>query len=191
MTAWATNRVNNQAAAEEITAQQLAENEAEGIRGLTGQKPLRLHVVGDCKTDAAAKTVSSAAADYHAKHNQPVWSYTHSWRDVARESWQEVSILASCETTADAKAAMDKGYAAAIVVPHHASTKAYVEDGVKLIPCPEQTGKSENCLSCGLCFNANRLHAIKAVIAFRPDGKPNDKNVAALKAKLIQLGGVQ
>lgn len=177
-TGFQTNRLNKAAA--ELDAQALAENEASAIRDLSGSLPLRLHVVGDCQTDSAAATVSAAAADYAAKHGQTVWTYTHAWRDVNRESWQEVSVLASTESIQDAKLAMLKGYAAAIVTSMHKDSKAYVENGVRVIPCPQQTGKSANCESCKLCWNADRLHASQSVIAFETHGSGSKKAAAAL-----------
>lgn len=163
---------------------QLATNEAEAIRTLTGRFPLRLHVVGDCTTDTTAQTVSRAASEHRAKFDQPVWTYTHAWRKVKRASWSDVSVLASCETIADTKQAMRKGYGAAIVVSEHKDTKAYSVDGVRLIPCPEQTGRAKNCETCKLCFNADRLRETNSVIAFAAHG-------ATKKAKsvLVQIQG--
>jgi hypothetical protein len=158
----------------------LANNEASGIRQLTGKRALRLHVVGDCKTNRAAKTVSSAAAAHTAKHGMPVWSYTHAWRQVARKSWSTVSILASCETPSDVRKASKRGYATAMVVSEHKQATAYVHDGIKLLPCPQQTGKSANCESCKLCWNADRLFAAGLTIAFETHGGGVKKATAAL-----------
>lgn len=176
-----TKRLN--AAASELDAVQLAKNEAIAIRTLSGKLPLRLHVVGDCTTNKIAAIVSNAADEHRAKHDQPVWSYTHAWRKVARKSWGKVAILASCETTKDAKRAMAKGYAAAIVVTEHKDTKAYIEDGIKLIPCPQQTGRTASCETCKLCFHDDRLRAINGVIAF--EGHGATKKIANA---LVQIG---
>jgi len=176
-----TNRLNREANRANVL--ELANREAIAIRTLTGRFPLRLHVVGDCTTDASARVVSTAAAEHRAKFNQPVWAYTHAWRDVARDSWGDVSILASCETTDAVKQAQAKGYAAAIVVKDHADSKAYSVDGLKLIPCPQQTGRAANCEACKLCFNADRLRTIGAVIAFETHGAVNKANQA-----LVQIG---
>jgi len=128
------------------TAAKIARAEAQGIRALTGRFPLRLHVVGDCKTDYAATTVSSAADEHRAKFGNAVWTYTHAWRDVARASWGNVSVLASCETIQETVEAMAKGYAAALVLPAHKQLTAWREptssSHVTVIPCPEQTGRA-------------------------------------------------
>lgn len=180
-TQWSTNRVNRQAEQEQLTPEQLAHAEAISIHSLTGWLPLRLHVVGDCRTNRIAKIVSTAARAYSVKHGQVVWSYTHAWRKVNRASWQNVSILASCESIKQTRQAMAKGYAAAIVLPEqHTSAKAYMIDDVRVVPCPQQTGRSENCRSCKLCFHADRLLATRTVIAFQPDTNTTKKVHAAL-----------
>jgi hypothetical protein len=185
-TGWTTNRINKQAKHERLSIDSLATLEAEAIDCLTGKRPCRLHVVGDCRTNRTAKRVSSAAKRYRAKHGKPVWTYTHSWRNVARASWQNVSVLASCETLAHVKQAMKRGYAAAIVVAEHKSKMAYKVDGILHIPCPQQTGASENCLSCGLCFNDKALLARKAVIDFEPDRGTTE----SIQQKLVTIGGM-
>ena len=126
-------------------ALRIAEAEARAIDTLTGDRLLRLHVVGDARTDAAARELGAAADRYTRRGNAPrrgrkVWTYTHSWRDVARESWGEsVSVLASVETVRDAQEAMAAGYAAAVVVAAFEREGAYRIDGVTVVPCPQQT----------------------------------------------------
>jgi len=72
--------------------------------------------LGAGKTDAAALVVAAAAARYRARGGDPVWTYTHAWRDVARESWGQLSIFASCETAADVVEAGARGYAKVLLV---------------------------------------------------------------------------
>lgn len=163
-----TRRLN--AAACDMTPQAIADDEARAIDTLTGRLPMRLHVVGDCRTDGAARTVSSAAERYMARGNQSAWTYSHSWRDVARESWGKVSVLASVETLEDAGRAMARGYGAAIVVKEFESPTATVRDGIKVIPCPEQTGRAATCTECRLCWNADGLRDRRAIIAFAAHG---------------------
>ncbi len=124
-------------------------------------------MAGDSRTKKAAKLLSNSVKHW----NQPVWCYTHTWRNVHRESWgTKVSILASCESITDAKIAMNKGYAVARVTPPHPSPKAYIEDGVKVIPCPAQTHDNVTCVSCKLCWNDQKLLKQNAVIAFEAHG---------------------
>jgi hypothetical protein len=181
-----TSRLNREAEDAGQSKLQLARSEARAIRQLTGRFPLRLHVVGDATTNQAARVLSDAAKEYRAKFGSPVWTYTHGWRRVARESWGDVSVLASCERMEDAKLAMDEGYAAAVVVPEHCSDKAWRDEGtgLKMIPCPEQTGKSANCTTCRLCWNAGKLRELGAVIAFETHGATKKANEAL---KLVQI----
>jgi hypothetical protein len=142
MVGYATRRLNR---SPERHALQIAQAEAEAIDALTGDRLLRLHVVGDCRTNASARVLGAAAKRYRSRGNHPrvgrkVWTYSHAWRDVERSSWTDsVSVLASVETVQDAKEAMARGYAAAIVVGVFERDNAYPVDGVTVIPCPEQT----------------------------------------------------
>lgn len=129
-------------------------------------RPLRLHVSGDARTPFAAHELSRACESWPG----PVWTYTHAWRTVPRTAWGGVSVLASVEGLADAKAALQAGYAPAIVVDEHpADGRARVVDGVRVIPCPSQT-RDVTCDACKLCWNADRLHALGAAIAFAAHG---------------------
>lgn len=164
----------------------LAECEAidrlDPVRG----RPLRLHTVGDCRTDAAARIVAGAARRYRVRGGGPVWTYTHAWRDVKRESWGDVSVLASCETPMDVLLAEMRGYATALVVDEFEGDKAYwVWDPpdhpsvpVKLIPCPSQT-RDVHCSDCGLCFDDSRLRTEGLSIGFAVHGSA----LAVKKAK--------
>lgn len=133
----------NRSTAEPI---ELARSEAAGIQALPGDRPLRVHVVGDCPNDESAAIVGSAMADYP----NVAWTYTHAWRDVQRSSWGNAHVLASCESADDVRDARIRGYATAIVVSEHPSDRAYDLDGVKVIPCPAESGRT-NCADCGLC----------------------------------------
>lgn len=170
-----------------LSVDELAMIEAVQIAGLSGNHPLRIHVVGDATTDTAARLLASAAEYHTNKHGQKVWTYTHAWRTVERKSWGSVSVFASCETAEDAKLAMAKGYAAAIVVSQHKSAKSYSEDGVKLIPCPQQTGRAATCVECGLCMRDRSMRDVKGVIAFEVHGQ----QIAKASAKLVQIGGIK
>lgn len=129
------------------------------------RRDLRLHVSGDATTPFRAKTISDACRQWPGR----VWSYTHAWRDVPRASWGAVSVLASVECLDDAKAALRAGYAPAIVVSKHDSSKAKVVDGVRLIPCPSQTN-GVACVDCRLCFDDCKLRSLNAAIAFEAHG---------------------
>lgn len=132
---------------------------------LANGKTLRLHVSGDARTDKSAKLLSKAEKSWDGQ----VYTYTHAWRSVSRKSWGNVSVLASCESIADAKRALKKGYAPSLVVKEHKGAKAYVQDGLKIIPCPSQT-KDITCEKCNLCMNDKMLRDQKAAIGFAVHG---------------------
>lgn len=159
------------------TVREVAVDEAIAIINLPGKLPLRLHTYGDCKTNEAARIVSEAAAIYTEKQNQPVWTYTHGWKDalgrlrVQRASWGKVSVLASCETGAEVKKAQDAGYATAMVVPEFPNGhKVFERDGIEVLPCLEMSGLAADCASCKVCFDDQSLLAKGLTIGFAPHG---------------------
>lgn len=173
----------NQAAAKiKATPEDIARAEAEQIDGLKVKagRPLRIHTLGDCKTDEAAQIVSEAAGRYVERDGGPAWTYTHAWRDVDVESWGDVNVLASCETPEQVAEAHERGYPTAIVVEEFASRKLYQADGVNILPCPAQTKEGVTCASCKLCFNAPRLFEQRLTIAFEVHGEADGKRRARL-----------
>ncbi len=181
MAGFTTSRLNR-AAAEFATLSPaaIAMIEAAGIDQLTGRRDLRLHVVGDARTDKAAQILSAAVDRFIARgaakgKTVRVWTYTHA-RDTRRESWGRISVLRSCETMPQVRAAHAAGFAAAIVLPEHTHDRAYKLDAEFTgIPCPEQTGRAANCISCGLCMQDSKLHARKRVIVFAAHGQGKKK----------------
>jgi hypothetical protein len=166
----------------------IAQAEARAIDGLTGDRLLRLHVVGDAKTEAAARELGAAARRYTSRGNAPrrgkkVWTYTHAWQAVPRESWgAAVSVLASVETVREARKAMAAGYAAAVVVAVFEREGAYPIDGTTVVPCPNQT-RGVTCRDCGLCRDDDRLRKAGLVIAFQAHGSGG----AAVRQTLMSL----
>jgi hypothetical protein len=171
-TGFTTRRLNRSALR---GALRIARAEARAIDALNGDRLLRLHVVGDARTNAAARELGVAARRYAALGNAPhrgkkVWTYTHAWRTVARASWGNVvSVLASVETVRQARAAMAQGYAAAVVVAAFEQQSAYQINGTTLVPCPYQT-RGVTCRDCGLCRDDERLRSAGLVIAFEAHG---------------------
>ena len=159
---------------EKTTATAVAQAEAKAIDTLSGNKPLRIHVVGDSTTKKGTKLLANAAKRYTAKHGESVWTYTHAWRTREREEWGDISVLASCENIADATAAMKRNYAVAMVVPEFKSEKAYKLGKYKVIPCPSQT-RHITCDQCRLCMDDERLRENNLIIGFTPHGARRGK----------------
>jgi len=135
-------------------------------------RALRLHVSGDSRTIAGTKVLNKAVGRWLKRGTDcAAFTYTHSWAHVPRETWSNVSVLASIESTDQVEAVRKQGYAPAIIVPEHASDKAYNLPGsdTKFIPCPQQT-RGIGCSDCRLCFDANRLYSSNMGIAFAAHG---------------------
>jgi hypothetical protein len=90
--------------------------------------------------------------------------------------------LASVESVKDAKKALKRGYAPAIIVDHFDGDKASVVDGIRLIPCPAQTKDNVSCADCRLCMDADKLVSLKAAVAFAAHGTQARKTREILRA---------
>lgn len=138
--------------------------------GLGGRRDLRLHVGGDVASAEAARILAQAAARWLARGGGTVWTFTHRWRDVPREAWGCISVLASVETIAQSAEAFALGYAPALVVPEFPNgQKAWrPAPWLKAVPCPAETGK-RTCVECRLCLD-RPLHEMGVAIAFAAHG---------------------
>lgn len=179
------SRLNN-----DTTSLQVAKDEAKAIDESWGggkipsNQILRLHVSGDCQTNLDAKTLAESVSSWIKRGGDKAYSYTHSWRKIKKESWGKISILASVESYIDAAKALKKNYAPAIIVPKFESKKAFIKNNIKFIPCPAQTFEKITCLDCRLCFDADKLVARSAGIAFEAYGVGAGK--VKLKLNVIQ-----
>ena len=158
---------------------------AAAIDRLPADRAMRLHGVGDSRTNHTTKVVSAAADRYRQRGGGPVWTYTHAWKLVDRGSWGGLSVLASVESAALADAADARGYALARVFPElPADGRTFTaDDGRRYIPCPAQTGKAATCSDCRLCWDADGLRARQTGIAFEPHGSKKRMVKEALEGK--------
>jgi len=138
--------------------------------GLAQGRALRLFVSGDARTPAAARAIAKASRRWLAKGGTGVWGYTHAWRDVPRDAWSGLSVLASVENVRVARLARRVGYVPAMVVAEHPKDgRAFTSGNTKWIPCPEQT-RGVPCVACRLCWDAEKLAAQRAGITFAAHG---------------------
>lgn len=145
-------------------------NECVAIQAASNRTaPLRLHVVGDVTTPLQVTALVMAASRWHA----PVFTYTHSWREIERHWWGNINVFASCETLAEAHAAMRAGYSAALVVEKFgcASMNAGWEKCTphQITLCRHQHNHTD-CIYCRLCFNSAAPLKHNHIIAFEPHG---------------------
>jgi len=144
----------------------IAKEEARLIKELTGDRPLRLHVVGDAKTPLAVEVLAEAAE----KYMNVVWTYTRSWKTIPRKRWGRISVLASCETFEEARKAMDRGYAACIL-----RLKAFdfsfwnEQEDLRQTACKSKLGEV-TCNKCKICMDDKKLLNNREVVCFFPHG---------------------
>lgn len=143
----------------DATADDAAIQEAAAIRRLTGKRVLRLHVSGDSATPAAAATVAEACEEHTEKAGQPVFGYTHAFKDVPRSAWGNVHIRASIQDEAEIPLLEVQGYTAFALAyttsDRKPLTRAFTFGGKRVVPCPEMSGRAASCMACGLCFKTD------------------------------------
>lgn len=177
-TGWTLNRLNRNCKTN--SSVEIAKEEAKEIRGLTGKRDLRLHVVGDARSRKAVEILAAAAKDHIAKANKKVWTYTHAWREVPRESWGDVSVIASCETFEDIELARTRGYATSMVISDDfMGTKKHGK--LTLVACPGIT-EGKTCETCRICMNDKKIKESNKVVCFFPHGAGLNKAKKALEA---------
>jgi hypothetical protein len=180
-----TRRLNETGVMLDASALDVALAEADAIDAITPNPgwPMRLHTVGDCPSDETARVIAGAAARYRKRGGGVVWTYTHSWRDVARRSWGDVNVLASCETVEDVQAARARGYQTAIVVDEFERDSRYAHgkwpNVVDVIPCPSMT-RGVSCSDCRLCMSKQIGGTWRATIAFEVHGIPATQRAARI-----------
>jgi hypothetical protein len=176
------NRMNQQA--RELKKERpidIARLEAKSIKNLTGTRPLRLHIVGDCRTSRAASILAKASKEYKEKYQQPVWTYTHSWKNIPREKWGGIAVLASCETIKECKEALRRGYAPSIV-RLKPFTRSFKYRGLEMIPCPS-FDKGLKCNECQRCWDDKELLKKNRAICFFPHGAQEHKAINVIRTK--------
>jgi hypothetical protein len=75
------------------------------------------------------------------------------------------------------------GYATAIVVGEFAQTTAYKKGGVKVVPCPQETGRVPTCVACKLCWKDDILRKARITIGF----EAHSGGAAKVRHKLLQI----
>lgn len=155
--------------------------------GHRGGRDLRLHVGGDTSCKTGARALAESVARLQARGLGAAWSYTHAWRTIPRAAFGPISVLASCETPADAVEAMAMGYAPAVTVEEFPSRRAFrYARGLKAIPCPFERGGDTTCVRCRLCFDDKRLRQAGRAIAFATHGA--DAEQARTRLRVLNGG---
>jgi hypothetical protein len=184
-----THRMNKKVAARKKSKtairKMLVDLEVAGIRKLTGKRKLRVHVVGDAPTAAAATAIGTAMLAHQAKQGKVAWTYTHAWRDVPVQAWKGANVLASCNNVTEVASARAAGYGTSVIVPPHPTNKIYQFGGEQIVPCPAQfkhNGKRVvTCEDCTLCMRPTFLRKRRLSVGFQPDGGTQKKVLAMLQ----------
>ncbi len=169
------NRLNKESI--DMSPLQVARAEAKAIDNAYNGKrvpqgrDMRLHVAGDSRTITGSKIINKAVGRWKNRGGGSCWSYTHSWRNVCRDTWDNVSMLASIDSIDEVNDARDQGYAPAIVVTEFNGDKTFSIEGsdTKWIPCPAQT-RSIGCSDCRICMRSNWLFDSNKGVAFAAHG---------------------
>lgn len=152
---------------------QIAQQEAEGIRELSGSRKLRVHAVGDCTSDETASIVGQAMVEHENKQGKLAWTYTHAWRDIRKRAWRGARVLASCNSVEETNEARRLGYGTSVLTPKHPSNKVYTLRGETIIPCPAQFKpggvRVVTCETCTLCMRGDWLRDNRMSVGFQPD----------------------
>lgn len=152
--------------------------------GARGGRDLRLHIGGDTPTPGAAAILADVATRWRQRGGGWVWSFTHGWRTIHREAFgPDLSVLASVENPRDARRAMRRGYAAAMVVDMFERDGVYQIGGLPFIPCPNET-RARTCVECRLCLDDKALVARGVGILFAAHGTKANQ----VKDALVPLG---
>ena len=157
------------------SALEMAREEAKAIdnsydgKQVPNGRMLRIHTSGDSRTIKGTKLISSAVKRWKKRGGGLCFSYTHSWHNVHRKHWKDVSVLASIESPSQIVQAREMGYPPALVVSEHQSDKAYQIGDTTFIPCPQQT-RQVHCSECQLCMKGDWLYATHRGIAFAAHG---------------------
>jgi hypothetical protein len=154
--------------------------------GARGGRDLRLHVGGDVGSAVGARLLAGAAERWRDRSGGVIWSFTHAWREVPREAWGSISVLASVEQPEDIQVARAAGYAAAIVVDEFSSDKPFFLPGsnTKIVPCPAET-RGTTCVECRLCLDDDKLSERHVGIAFEAHGPTAHRAREALVRKRV------
>ena len=138
------------------------------MRHLTGERKLRVHVVGDVVTAGNANALGHAMGKHTAKKGKAAWTYTHRWREIPAVSWNGANVWASVEKEEDVQKAKLMGYASALCLPGpHKSHKIYDLNGLTIVPCPAQKmPRTVTCSTCNICANPDKMLASNRVLGF-------------------------
>lgn len=134
-----------------------------------GGRDLRLHVGGDVKDEAGARVLAAAADAYHRLGGGTVWTYTRRWREVSRDAWGDIAVLASIDSPSEWSDARKRGYnhCATVVLNHETRGRSYAHRGSLVMPC-RHDADGTTCVECRRCLSPRSEYSL---VAFETHGR--------------------
>jgi hypothetical protein len=150
------------------------------IASMRAKDTLRLHVSGDFMAKANANDlmavrrradtayIEGIREQLVAKSDAEVFTYSHMWQEYESDLAplrDLMTINASCATAKQVREAVDAKWRVAYHGPDVSPDATYHEiGGERLLVCPEQRGKVDNCAECKVCWNSSTRFAGVAFI---------------------------
>ncbi len=160
--------------------------------GHKGQgRALRLHVGGEVSCSKGARALAESRDRWVSRGGGPMWTFTHRWRQIPREAWGGISVMASCRTLDDITHAVRRGYAPSTVVASFPSgQRPFGIAGRKGIPCLNESGAGLTCAECQMCLHDTAVLARGQVIVLEAHGRDEEDAAAAVAPRpppLVQI----
>ena len=166
-----------------ISLSQLCDN----VEALPAGQLWRMNAAGDLPGDKTGKIAPVAIKKLtKANKGKKGFTYTHhntglkanrETIETANKNGFTINLSGNNLAHADKLMALNIG-PVVTVLPVKAKDNLFTPDGHRVVICPAVTGKTENCVTCGLCADVNR----KTIIGFPAHG--NRKRLADLIAGL-------
>ena len=138
----------------------------------------RYGVVGDFPGNGVTLCRDSILKLARANKKRPVLAYTHypvtpdNLETIKAANKAGFALNVSCDSLDDIKAAYSVGVPVVTYTASDDTRKAWVDDGVKYVTCPNQASKAKpQCIKCKMCAKSGRDY----VIVFRAHGTQKGK----------------
>ena len=160
-------------------------------KALADNEPFRHNQAGDLLGYAhdPGNSIDSEALELLTKVNQGKRGFTYTHKDIFETEYTDkktasnnlkaitkanqdgFTINLSADSISKADQYFKTGNPVAVTVSENYEEKTVSPNGNKIVVCPVQTGKAENCARCLLCQRGKR----KVIVAFRVHGKGKNK----------------
>ena len=160
-------------------------------KALSDNEPFRHNQAGDLLgyADDPANSIDAKALELLTKVNQNRRGFTYTHKDICETEYTDkqtasnnlkaitkankngFTVNLSADSISKADQYFKTGNPVAVTVPEEHPEKSVSPNGNKIVVCPVQSGKAENCAECLLCQRGKR----KIIVAFRVHGTSKNK----------------